>query len=551
MTPNTAISATIRSGLTARRPAAIRRPFYGLARKKLLISAVFALVVTTGMITTLLITPKYEATMSILISRDRIDPQINPSDKNPEIMLSAISDEEFNSELELVKSAEVITGAVTGLGLVTDRRPKADTWLADLRQRIKTSIYDLGRRIASDGGEQPADSTADDFSVEKAVNHVLANLEVVPTKKSRVIKITYSDTDPLRAKRTLEAIYQEFVDLHVRINERPEAEQVFKAQTDRFSDRLNATTNELKQFDSANGVTGAEIGTQRSLLLKQLYDTQAQENSTATEIADLEQRVRTLRSNIDAMPEQIQTGSVSKYVGALDAMKSELVKLEQQRTDLLQKYKPDSRFVRENEERIQKLRQNIAAERANPPEERSFALNELRRKLEGELYAAQTSLDGARKRQKTLTEQASRLSSEVVALNSKSIERDAIERRRSVNEEAYLLYQKKARENEIGEVLNKERVLNFSVVDPPRTDGQPKSPKPLLNLLVLAGVGLVAGVAAALFIDRSVGGHGRRVRSAGDLEDRYGLPVLVSIPVMSDGPALKDLRLGPLRETGE
>lgn len=551
MTPNTAISATIRSGLTARRPAAIRRPFYGLARKKLLIFAVFALVVTTGMITTLLITPKYEATMSILISRDRIDPQINPSDKNPEIMLSAISDEEFNSELELVKSAEVITGAVTGLGLVTDRRPKANTWLADLRQRIKTSIYDLGRRIASDGGEQPADSTADDFSVEKAVNHVLANLEVVPTKKSRVIKITYSDTDPLRAKRTLEAIYQEFVDLHVRINERPEAEQVFKAQTDRFSDRLNATTNELKQFDSANGVTGAEIGTQRSLLLKQLYDTQAQENSTATEIADLEQRVRTLRSNIDAMPEQIQTGSVSKYVGALDAMKSELVKLEQQRTDLLQKYKPDSRFVRENEERIQKLRQNIAAERANPPEERSFALNELRRKLEGELYAAQTSLDGARKRQKTLTEQASRLSSEVVALNSKSIERDAIERRRSVNEEAYLLYQKKARENEIGEVLNKERVLNFSVVDPPRTDGQPKSPKPLLNLLVLAGVGLVAGVAAALFIDRSVGGHGRRVRSAGDLEDRYGLPVLVSIPVMSDGPALKDLRLGPLRETGE
>lgn len=551
MTPNTAISATIRSGLTARRPAAIRRPFYGLARKKLLIFAVFALVVTTGMITTLLITPKYEATMSILISRDRIDPQINPSDKNPEIMLSAISDEEFNSELELVKSAEVITGAVTELGLVTDRRPKADSWLADLRQRIKTSIYDFGRRIASDGGEQPADSTADDFSVEKAVNHVLANLEVVPTKKSRVIKITYSDTDPLRAKRTLEAIYHKFVDLHVRINERPEAEQVFKAQTDRFSDRLNATTNELKQFDSANGVTGAEIGTQRSLLLKQLYDTQAQENSTATEIADLEQRVRTLRSNIDAMPEQIQTGSVSKYVGALDAMKSELVKLEQQRTDLLQKYKPDSRFVRENEERIQKLRQNIAAERANPPEERSFALNELRRKLEGELYAAQTSLDGARKRQKTLTEQASRLSSEVVALNSKSIERDAIERRRSVNEEAYLLYQKKARENEIGEVLNKERVLNFSVVDPPRTDGQPKSPKPLLNLLVLAGVGLVAGVAAALFIDRSVGGHGRRVRSAGDLEDRYGLPVLVSIPVMSDGPALKDLRLGPLRETGE
>ncbi len=540
MTPSREISTRVRSDVILRRRPQAYRPFRGLARKKLLIFTIFAFIVATGMITTLLITPKYEATMSILISRDRIDPQINPSDKNPEIMLSAISDEEFNSELELVRSAEVITGAVTELGLVNDRRPKADTWLGDLRQRLKTSIYDAGRRAAGESGEQQAGSAADDFSVEKAVNHVLANLEVVPTKKSRVIKITYSDTDPLRAKRTLEAIYRKFVDLHVRINERPEAEQVFREQTDRFSERLNATTDELKQFDSANGVTGAEIGTQRSLLLKQLHDIQAQENSTATEIADLEQRVRTLKSNVDSMPEQIQTGSVSKYVGALDVMKSELVKLEQQRTDLLQKYKPESRFVRENEERIQKLRQNIASERANPPEERSFALNELRRKLEGELYAAQTSLDGARKRQRTLAEQSSRLSSEVVALNSRSIERDSIERRRSVNEEAYLLYQKKARENEISEVLNKERVLNFSVVDPPRTDGQQKTPKPLLNLLVLVGVGLVAGVAAALFIDRSIGRHSGRVRSAGVLEERYGLPVLVSIPTMSEG-----MRLGP------
>jgi hypothetical protein len=56
-----------------------------------------------------------------------------------------------------------------------------------------------------------------------------------------------------------------------------------------------------------------------------------------------------LKVKIAAQPVQIQTGSVQKYVGALDQMKSELVKLEQERTQLLQKYQPNSRFVRDNQ----------------------------------------------------------------------------------------------------------------------------------------------------------------------------------------------------------
>ncbi len=519
-----------------------------LPRRKLMISTVLFFVVVSGMATTLMITPKYEATMSIIISRDRIDPQINPSDKNQEITQTAISDEEFNSELELFKSIEVVSGAVKELDLANDRKPKGGTWLSDTRQRIKTSAYDLVKQFASgveSGGAPSEDKQDSPFSVEKAANHVVDNLEVVPTKKSRVIKVTYRDTDPLRAKKTLESIYQKFVDLHVRMNEKPEAEQVFREQTERFNDRLSETTNELKQFDSQNGVTGAEIATQRELLLKQLHDTEAQVNAATAEIAEMEVRINALRSKVDSMPEQIQTSSVSKYVGALDRMKEEQVRLEQQRTDLLQKYKPNSRFVRENEERLQQLRRNIANERENPPEEKSYPLNDLRRRLEGDLNIAQTSLGGLKKREKTLSAQATRLSAELVGLNARSIERDSLKRKQDVNEEAYLLYQKKARENEISEVLNKERVLNFSVVDPPRTDGQQKTPKPLLNLLILIGVGMIAGIGASMVRDRT----GQResdsdfVLSAGELERRSGLPVLMSMPMIEGFDPQQRLRL--------
>ena len=519
-----------------------------LARRKLMIFTILFFVVASGMVTTLLITPKYEATMSIIISRDRIDPQINPSDKNQEITQTAISDEEFNSELELFKSIEVVTGAVKELDLTNDRKPKGGTWLSDTRQRIKTSAYELVKQFSSgvESGGAPSQAKPDGpFSVETTANHVLDNLEVVPTKKSRVIKVTYRDTDPLRAKKTLESIYQKFVDLHVRMNEKPEAEQVFREQTERFNDRLSETTNELKQFDSQNGVTGAEIATQRELLLKQLHDTEAQVNAATAEIAEMEVRISALRSKVDSMPEQIQTSSVSKYVGALDRMKEEQVRLEQQRTDLLQKYKPNSRFVRENEERLQQLRRNITNERENPPEEKSYALNDLRRRLESDLNIAQTSLGGLKKREKTLSEQASRLSTELVGLNARSIERDSLKRKQNVNEEAYLLYQKKARENEISQVLNKERVLNFSVVDPPRTDGEQKTPKPLLNLMILIGVGLIAGIGASIVRDRTLqqDNNADLVLSAGEFERRFGLPVLMSMPRIEGFDPPQRLRL--------
>lgn len=503
-----------------------------LFKHKLLMLLLVVLVVSTGMFATFLITPKYEATMSLLVSRDRIDPQVTSTDKTAEITQTAISDEEFNSELELFKSLEVISGAAKELDLVNDQKPKQNTWLADKRAEVKHAIYSLFSKPDDTAKVVNSSDEGYDFALEKTVNRVVGNLDVVPVKKSRVIKVSYSDTDPIRAKRTLDAIYRKFVELHVQINDKPEAGQVFDEQTGKFNQQLNDSTKTLKDFDSQNGVVGADISTQQGLLQKQLSDTQTQVSSTRTEIGETIKRVASLQEKITLEPKEIQTGFVSKYVPALDRMKDELLQLEQQRTQLLQKYQPNSRFVRENQERIDQLRKTLAAETANPPQERTFALNDLRRRLEGELVDAQTKLASLKDREKTLSAQASKLMSDVEFLNTKSIERTSLERKRNINEEAYLLYQKKSRENEIGQVLNKEQVMNFAVVDPPRTDGEQKNPKPLLNLFVLLGVGSMAAFAAAVFYDKFTATDRETdlILSAYEIERRFDLPVLASIP---------------------
>ena len=150
-----------------------------LLRRKLLIFFVLVLVVAGGMAATFLITPKYEATMSILVSRDRIDPQISSSDKLNDITQTAISDEEFNSELELFKSNEVVKGVVRELDLVNNQAPKRGTWLSDTRQKVKAALLERGKKNA-DGSGSVSDGD-NNFALELAVNRVVDHLDLVNT----------------------------------------------------------------------------------------------------------------------------------------------------------------------------------------------------------------------------------------------------------------------------------------------------------------------------------------------------------------------------------
>ncbi len=521
-----------------------------LFRYKLFMISLVFLVVTAGMTATFLITPKFDATMSLLVSRDKVDPQITSSDTSVDVTQTAISDEEFNSELELFKSNEVVTSVAKELDLVNNQLPKQNTLFSEFRSKVKETFYGIAGSSSQNKANIGESDQTYNFALERTVNRIVANLDVVPVKKSRVIKITYTDTDPIRAKKTLDAIYRKFVELHVQLNDKPEAAQVFTEQTGKYNQKLNEATKTLKDFDSENGVVGADITTQQGLLQKQLSDTQTQINTAHTEVGETIKRIESLKEKIALEPKQIQTGFVSKYVPALDRMKDELLQLEQQRTQLLQKYQPNSRFVRENQERIDQLKKSLATETANPPQERSFALNELRRKLESELYDAQTSLVSLKDREKTLTAQASKLISDVAFLNTKSIERTGLERKRNTDEEAFLLYQKKARENEIGQVLNKERVMNFAVVDPPRTDGEQKNPKPLLNLLVLIAVGIMGAFAASVAYDKFTGPrtYNDHIVSANEIERRFNLPVLATIPHMRL-PEYADIEVTPIRRS--
>jgi uncharacterized protein involved in exopolysaccharide biosynthesis len=497
--------------MTTKPGATVREFLTVLFARKLLMLAIFLAVVASGVGVTLLMEPAYESSMKILVTRDRIDPHVSAAENRPDLLRAEISEEEFNSELEILQSRQVLEGVVTALGLAHTTSPEPAGWLATLRARAADYYRSLHH--------QPAPTP-----VERAIARITDHLEVVSVKKSHIIKVSYRDANPERAAQLLNTLYRKYADHHLKLHQNSKAAQVFQEQTETFGQRLAEATEALKRFDAAHGVTN--VSAQKELLLKQFYETQSLANAARTEIGETEQRIAALKTQLETQPERIETEARTKYVLALDKMKEELLTLELQHTQLLQKYKPDHRLLRDLEQRIAQARGILAREEQAPPQERAVALNDLHRRLMNELLSAQANLTALRERERSLTTLAAQYQAHLIEIDQKGFEKTDLERTRTVNEDAYLLYRKKAQEAEIINALNQEKVVNVSLADAASVNYRPASPQPLLNLAVFICVGLIAAPAGAVLAERL----NPVVRSEDVVRRQLGLEVLASIP---------------------
>ncbi len=458
-----------------------------LYSRRFLLIGIFIAIVGAGMTVTLLLAPTYQSTMKILITRDRVDPQVTPTEKNPGDSRSELTEEDFNSEIEILQSRAVLEEVARQLNLDKERAGAQRGWFARFRSRLSNFYRSFHGQAA------PSE-------IEIAVMKLSDNLEAVPVKKSRIIKVTYRGSDPDRAAQVLNELYRQYAEHHLRMLQNSKAANVFHEQSETFNRKLKEATETLKRFDSRTGVMASAA--QQDLLLRQYHETRNHLDNTRTEIRETEQRSRALKAQIEQQPERIESEARTKYVAALDKIKEEILALEIQRTQLLQKYQPNHRLVKDVEERLAQARESLAREEKSPPQERATVLNEVHRRLTGELLLAQANLATLRERERALAKLAQRYKEQVATFDAKSLERDDLERTRAVNEEAYLLYRKKAQEADIVNALNQERIVNFSLAEPPSADRRPISPKPLLNLLALTLIGLIAAVATVAFIER-------------------------------------------------
>jgi uncharacterized protein involved in exopolysaccharide biosynthesis len=208
----------------------------------------------------------------------------------------------------------------------------------------------------------------------------------------------------------------------------------------------------------------------------------------------------------------------------VERLNTMLAELQNRRTELLTKFRPDDRVVQQLDQQISDTK--AAMDRADGlvATEEATDVNPLRQSLDGELAKAELNATGLRARAGGLSKQIEDYERALGSLQHATPEDDQLLREIKEAEDNFFLYSKKQEEARIGEAMDRQKIANVLLVEPARP---PQSPKPRLTTGFLTSY--LLGCLLILGIGLGIGLMRRAIYTPWELEALTGLPVLASV----------------------
>jgi uncharacterized protein involved in exopolysaccharide biosynthesis len=466
-----------------------------LARRKRQILLVFFLVLAGVVAGTFLMPKKYETHMKVLVKNERADIVVSPDSNGSPIFRNEVSEAQINSEIELLTSKNLLRQVVTKCGL--DRLP----WVFE-----------------SDPIERHF------VAIEKALKRLEEkDLEVTAVKKANIIQVDYVDEDPRRAVAVLASLGEGYLEAHLKVHGTPGTYEFFKGQAERYQLELKDAESKLADFRRRENIV--ILDEQKTVTLQKAADSESALMEAEAAVGEYAQRiVDGHRQLASSAPRVVTLSRTVPNQYSVERLHTMLAELQNRRTLLLAKFRPDDRMVQEADQEISDTQ--VALEKANKLTgvEQSTDVNPLHQTVEIDLAKQQTELAGLENRRQTLARQSWTYRRQLMKLGDATATFDDLVRTQKKAEDDYLLYAKKAEEARIGDALDRVKIANVAIAETPVEPHSPSKPKIILNLVLgvfLAGfVSLGAAFAAEYFRDA--------VEQPCELEELTGLPVLAT-----------------------
>ncbi len=462
-------------------------------RQKRLVLITFVTVVI-GIVAYGILAPPYQAEMKVLLRRGRVDPEVAPIPSQPEFERQEITEEEVNSEVELLQDEEILRTVVQNAGLVKR------SWFWGLfgekeEQRVARAVRRAGRRLA-----------------------------VEPVKKAALINVSYKCSDPEQAARALRALAAAYLERHHQLH-RPGGEVTFfDAQTVESRRALEAAEIQLMAFTRDQGVIAASQ--ERDFALQKLSAAEADAGQTQVAIAERAERVRALMDKLNSLPERIMTQiRNSDNPELMEKMKSRLLDLDLKRTELLTEFEPSYRSVQEVEQEIAQTRAAIADEDHAPIRDQTSDLDVNHEWAKSELMKTQVELTALNAHAKAERILLAGYRDQAHQLADRAIEQERLLSDLKAAEEKYLLYVNKREEARMGDALDRGGILNVTIAEQPAVPAIPQ-----LSILSFALIGIAVAGALSVTVAFANDYLSPAFRTPDELQTYLGAPVLASLP---------------------
>jgi uncharacterized protein involved in exopolysaccharide biosynthesis len=243
-------------------------------------------------------------------------------------------------------------------------------------------------------------------------------------------------------------------------------------------------------------------------------------------------RIKELERGIDIAKKQIkdQKIMIAKKIETIhnpvsDKLKEYLNELTLERERIKQNYGSESPLYKDKMTDINIVKRTLDTEPNLILGSVTKEINETKIRLERQLLDLLREYEETQKRHYEIEMKIRDIVKRVNYLNKKEFEIDGLKNEIVIAKEKYLLYEKKKEEARIAELLDREKLLNISIVELAPLPLEPIKPRFVINFFISIFVGAAWGIILIFiqeFFDHSF-------KTKEDIENILALPVLASI----------------------
>jgi len=442
---------------------------------------------------TLLRPRQYRSEMDILVENKRGDEQITPSRVNGTITINGVTEEQINSEIQMLQSRNLAN-------VVVDPQ-----W----NDRPAGSLTEAQYRAH--------DKAVDDFERHLSVDLI---------RKSNVIHAAYIASDPKSANEMLNRLLAAFLAKQREIAQPPGTAKFFADEAARYKTELDQAQQTLAEYQQQHQIVS--LGDTEQNTDREINNAETDLRSTDAQISELTQRLGTETQQLKGIPtRQMTQQRIIPNDYSVERLNTMLAELENQRTSLLTKFAPNDRLVQEVDEKIANTQKALNEARQITSKETSSDVNPVWQAVTGSIIQAESERQALRAKEATLKQQIAGLRSSLSDVEGSTVAFTTFSQRVTDLENNYQLYTQKADEAKMADAMNENRLLNVAVQQTPTYSVIPFRPKPLVDV-ILGGFTAIF-LACFLVFFAEVGRD--TIANAGELESVSMFPVFATVPL--------------------
>lgn len=463
-----------------------------IARRKWSILALGGVIAVVAGIIVNMQTPIYRSTATVLIEQNK--PKVSPTEEVSGSTGEGFNREFFQTQAEILKSRALAVKVVNKLDLT--RHPDFDPRQQErpLIDRIKAQLgFDVAEPVWTEETLRAA-----------AVASLMSRTTIEPVRLSQLIKVSFESADTGTAADIANALADTFIE-----SDAEARQQTTRRASQWLGERLGGLKKSLD--DSERELQGyrerARIIETRGLA----------QSGAASEVADLTARLiaaRQRRAAAEHAYSQVKNANEHDILPVVMrnplsvGLKEAEREAERRVTELANRYGPEHPRMIQAQSELKIARENS------------------RQHVETVVASLAKEFEVARANEQAAERSLAQARGKVQQINRKEFDLGSLERAVVTNRQIYELFLNRYRETQASPDLKTSAIAR--VTDPARTTQTPVKPKKEQLIAIAFILGLLAGALIALFLERL----DNTLKSADDVEEKLGHPMLTMLPLL-------------------